>query len=497
LDSAELVEQYMLSAEFGQTVAPVTRLYFAYFNRIPDFSGLMFWIGSYKQGAELVSISDAFAGSDEFNSTYGSLNNSDFVTLVYQNVLGRDPDQSGLDYWTGILDSSTQTRGQVMVGFSESPEYQTLMTNKIYVTMTYIGLLRRSPDQSGFDYWVNIIDQGATGLGLIDGFLYSTEYQGRFDGSWVISSLEITGPGNVNESSSTRYSATATWADGRTSLVSATWSDNSAYANIDNTGMLTTADVNADTHILLNASYSSGGVIVSDTLPIAITVPRNLSLLVGLYDGITNGSPFGTDSTNITFELSGQAITITDDAFFSGTCIYTGTVSTVGDTVSEGTYQCSDFSFGSWTLDQAWGVDTEDVYISITKDGNIPKWIYGMSAKADDIISPLSIGNISDLVGSYSGINNRSNFLTDSTDFTVALSGSTLTITDAAFFSGTCIYTGTLSDQGDSVSAGTYQCSDFTSGSWTLRKMKIVDAHTLYISILKDGYVTSRMFGIN
>ena len=177
---AQLVEGFLNSAEFGQTVSPVTRLYFAYFNRIPDYSGLMYWIGRYSDGTPLATISDAFAGSDEFIATYGSLDNSAFVTLVYQNVLGRDPDTSGLEYWTGVLDRNEQTRGQVLIGFSESGEYQALMTNQIYVTMTYIGLLRRSPDQGGFDYWVSVMDAGGSGLGLIESFLTSGEYADRF-----------------------------------------------------------------------------------------------------------------------------------------------------------------------------------------------------------------------------------------------------------------------------------------------------------------------------
>ena len=177
---AQLVERFLNSAEFGQTVSPVTRLYFAYFNRIPDYPGLMYWIDMYSMGTPLATISNAFAGSAEFTATYGSFDNGAFVTLVYQNVLGRDPDAGGLSYWTGVLDRSEQTRGQVMIGFSESIEYQTLMTSKIYVTMTYIGLLRRSPDQGGFDYWTGVMDAGGSGLSLIEGFLSSAEYAARF-----------------------------------------------------------------------------------------------------------------------------------------------------------------------------------------------------------------------------------------------------------------------------------------------------------------------------
>ena len=364
LDSAELVEQYMLSAEFGQTIAPVTRLYFAYFNRIPDFTGLMYWIDSYKQGTPLISISDAFAGSAEFTATYGSLSNSDFVTLVYQNVLGRDPDQGGLDYWTGLLDSSTQTRGQVMVGFSESDEYQTLMANQIYVTMTYIGLLRRSPDQGGFDYWVGIIDQGATGLSLIDSFLYSTEYQGRFDGTWVISTLEISGPGTVEEESTASYIATATWENGRTSLVGANWGENSSYTTINSTGTLTTTAVSTDTSITVSASYLSGGVTATDDHSVTmLDVPIVLT-------GLTI-----TGSTTVN-ENSGASYTAT--AAWSD-----GSTSTVTPSWSDNSAYASISSSGYFTTYEV----GSDQYATITAS-----YIYGGVTQSDT--HPVRINDI-------------------------------------------------------------------------------------------------------
>jgi hypothetical protein len=176
----QCVESFFNSAEFQQTVAPVVRLYFAYFNRIPDYPGLQFWINYFKSGHSLDEISDNFATSPEFTSTYGSLNNSQYVTLVYQNVLGRPPDTAGFNFWVGQLNTASMTRGQVMRNFSESSEYQSTSFNKVYVTMMYVGMLRRAPDQGGFDFWVGYMGGGNSGLSLINGFLTSPEYHNRF-----------------------------------------------------------------------------------------------------------------------------------------------------------------------------------------------------------------------------------------------------------------------------------------------------------------------------
>ena len=176
---AGLVEDFFLSPEFQSGVAPVARLYFAYFNRIPDYAGLQFWVGELQGGRSLNDMSQAFAASPEFVATYGDLDDGEFVDLVYWNVLGRAPEPEGRAFWLSQL-AAGMSRGAMMVEFSESAEYQALSFNEVQVTMMYVSMLRRAPDQAGFDYWVAELAAGRSILGLIDGFLASPEYLGRF-----------------------------------------------------------------------------------------------------------------------------------------------------------------------------------------------------------------------------------------------------------------------------------------------------------------------------
>jgi hypothetical protein len=53
-----------------------------------------------------------------------------------------------VSYWTGELTSGRKTRGQVMVGFSESGEYKTAQTKTVNVSVIVIQMLRRSPTAS-------------------------------------------------------------------------------------------------------------------------------------------------------------------------------------------------------------------------------------------------------------------------------------------------------------------------------------------------------------
>jgi hypothetical protein len=175
-----VIEQFLNSAEFGGVMAPVARLYFAYFLRIPDKNGLDFWVDFHRAGNPMESISNYFAQSTEFAMTYGALDNAAFVDRVYRNVLGRAPDAGGLAYWRDQLDRNLRTRGQVMLAFSESLEYSALTANEIFVTMTYMGMLQRAPEEGGFAYWVDYMDRGNSGLALIDAFLGAAEYRSRF-----------------------------------------------------------------------------------------------------------------------------------------------------------------------------------------------------------------------------------------------------------------------------------------------------------------------------
>ena len=180
LTRADCVNSFVFSEEFQAKVAPVSRIYLAYFLRIPDTGGLEFWINEKLAGKTISDISDSFAASTEFQNTYGSLNNADFVNLVYTNLFNRAADSGGFSFWKGQLDNGIDSRGTVMESFSESQENITLTESNIRVISFYYGMLRRAPDQGGYDFWVNELKIGKSPNDLINGFITSAEYQQRF-----------------------------------------------------------------------------------------------------------------------------------------------------------------------------------------------------------------------------------------------------------------------------------------------------------------------------
>ncbi|WP_336492412.1 DUF4214 domain-containing protein, partial [Methylobacterium nigriterrae] len=103
--------------------AQVYRLYQAALDRIPDATGFAWHADRVDHGMSLHDDAFSFLSSPEFNQHFGAnLSDQAFVTALYQNVLDRAPEATGLSYWLGHLADHSFDRADVLVGFSESPE---------------------------------------------------------------------------------------------------------------------------------------------------------------------------------------------------------------------------------------------------------------------------------------------------------------------------------------------------------------------------------------
>jgi hypothetical protein len=101
----------------------IYRLYQAALNRAPDSAGQGYWTWEMDHGLALVSAAASFAGSPEFINRYGGLDDAQYVTLLYNNVLHRAPDDAGLAWHVGVLRNGL-SRAAELLNFSESQELQ-------------------------------------------------------------------------------------------------------------------------------------------------------------------------------------------------------------------------------------------------------------------------------------------------------------------------------------------------------------------------------------
>ena len=167
------------------------RMYQAALDRQPDGDGLEYWASRLFDGSETVlDMANGFVTSTEFVTTYGALDNSQFVDLLYNNVLDRDADTTGLNFWLNEL-ATGSTRAEVVVGFSESREFVAntqetgagFLSSGIPIALTddvyrlYQATLDRDPDVQGLLGWLTSLGTGTSKQQVADGFVSSSEFQ--------------------------------------------------------------------------------------------------------------------------------------------------------------------------------------------------------------------------------------------------------------------------------------------------------------------------------
>ena len=183
-----------LTYDPNSVAAEILRLYQAALGRAPDSIGLASWVQSIDQGTSLTSVANGFLGSSEFQALYPDANDpTAFVTQLYQNVLGRAPDTTGLSSWVSSLTSGAQTQAQVLLGFSNSQENiantAPTLAAGLYVpnadatevSLLYYAALNRAPDLAGLTGWTQDLENGSQTLQQIAaGFTGSTEFQASY-----------------------------------------------------------------------------------------------------------------------------------------------------------------------------------------------------------------------------------------------------------------------------------------------------------------------------
>lgn len=126
----------------------LTAVYVGSFNRAPRYEGLKYWAGdladALQNGVEVGSafswvIANMYQAGTENGEMGSDMNNSEYVTFLYHNALGRAPEQAGHDYWVERLDDGTIPRNvflhTFLVAALEHPENgdATYITSRIEV----------------------------------------------------------------------------------------------------------------------------------------------------------------------------------------------------------------------------------------------------------------------------------------------------------------------------------------------------------------------------
>jgi len=138
----------------------ISKIYEQELGREPDQDGLDYWA---KQGLTPEQIrSNIQQGDEAMGNTTSQLSGS--IADIYRQELGREPDQAGIDYWLG----QNLTIDEIRNTIRNSPEAK--------IANIYREDLGREPSQEDIDYWSS---QGMDEDGIRWSIRQSNEYKGR------------------------------------------------------------------------------------------------------------------------------------------------------------------------------------------------------------------------------------------------------------------------------------------------------------------------------
>ncbi len=112
VNEATSIVEILRASDYSDTLdAPVLRLYQAYFNRQPDVAGAKYWLDVRRQGHRQLAIAGYMAASQEFANNYQGVSDEVYLARVYQNMLGRDSDPAGYNYWLDAVRGTNEYGG--------------------------------------------------------------------------------------------------------------------------------------------------------------------------------------------------------------------------------------------------------------------------------------------------------------------------------------------------------------------------------------------------
>ena len=185
---------YFLSIEFQQTGGLVDGLYHASYGRAPRYAEFMpdarvvandLIVGRGDWAQELESNKQAFVNAwverPAFRAAYDRLANATFVdTLISNAGAGFNGDRDAL---VGGLNNGSLTRTAVLRQVVENEGFTRAKSNEMFVMMEYFGYLRRDPDDSGYHFWLNKLNEFGGNFEqaeMVKAFIISSEYRARF-----------------------------------------------------------------------------------------------------------------------------------------------------------------------------------------------------------------------------------------------------------------------------------------------------------------------------
>lgn len=186
---------FFVEQEFQDSGLFIYDLYQGALGRRPKYSEYSIDRNKVKGGPALETDKNEFASAfverGEFLEKYPlTMPAEAFVDALLQTA----QQTSGVDLMgtrTDLLNiynggaNASESRRLVVMNLAESSAFKQTQYNSAFVVMEYFGYLGRDPDRSGYQFWINILNDGDHNnyRGMVCSFLTSAEYQLRFGAS--------------------------------------------------------------------------------------------------------------------------------------------------------------------------------------------------------------------------------------------------------------------------------------------------------------------------
>jgi hypothetical protein len=124
---------------------------------------------------------DAWVTRPEFQSAYGGLSNAGYVDALISHAGGFNGDREAL---VNGLNTNTISRAAALRQIVDNEGFVSAKHNAMFVMMEYFGYLRRDPDEAGFDFWLQKLNQHNGNFEqaeMVKSFIVSGEYRNRFN----------------------------------------------------------------------------------------------------------------------------------------------------------------------------------------------------------------------------------------------------------------------------------------------------------------------------
>ena len=153
---------------YAESQSVVRALYQDLLGRAPDPTGLRGWTAALMQGTSQSALVASLTRSDEYIWSR--------VAKAYREVLGREPEQAGALNWLNAIKAGQATVDDVQRRFYDSTEYYLASggTTEGYVKRLFMTMLRRPASATAVSTWVASFEQKGRAW-VVDAIWFSSE----------------------------------------------------------------------------------------------------------------------------------------------------------------------------------------------------------------------------------------------------------------------------------------------------------------------------------